>query len=359
MKILYLTLENRGGMIHYVSELTNAISKNQKIEPILITGNINNQLQKKIKTYKYSLKILDTPVTLINLFMRLNKFKPDIIHITSPHHFIFILMFLKKKYPLVVTLHDVVPHEGEKSWIKDLILNTLIRSSEHIFVHGEMLRKQLIQKGYLPKRITVIPHGDYSFFREYNQNINEENTILFFGRIHEYKGLRYLIKSAPLIREQFPDVKIIIAGRGEFSQYEKLIINEKNFKIINEFIPENEVAELFQKCKLVVLPYLEASQSGVIPIAYAFKKPVVATHVGAIPEIVDNGITGLLVKPKDHEALAKAIIKLLKNDHLRKEMGENAYKKMKEDLSWDKIAEKTINIYETIFDLKDEKELND
>lgn len=348
MKVLYLTLENRGGMIHYASGLVNAISRNQKVESILITGDISDKIQIKIKTYKYSLKFLDTPFTLIHLFRVLIKFKPDIIHITSPHHFIFILIFLKIKYPLLQTLHDVVPHPGEKSLIRDLIINTLIRSSTHIFVHGENLRIHLIQKGYSRKRITVIPHGDYSFFTEYNQNVNEENAILFFGRIYEYKGLKYLIESAPLITKQFPDVKIIIAGRGDFSQYERLITNKKNFEIINEFIPENRVSELFQKCKLVVLPYIEASQSGVIPIAYAFKKPVVATSVGAIPEIVEHGKTGFLVPPKDPEALAKAIIRLLKNDELRTEMGENAYKKMKEELSWDKIAEKTIETYNAV-----------
>lgn len=352
MKVFYLTLENHGGMIHYASSLVNAISQNQTVEPILITGDISDQIQIKIKTYKYSLKFVDSPFTLIHLFRVLIKFKPDIIHITSPHQFIFILIFLKIKYPLVLTLHDVIPHSGEKSLIKDLIINTLIRSAAHIFVHGTKLRTELVQKGYSQKNITVIPHGDYSFFTEYNQNVNEENAILFFGRIYEYKGLRYLIESAPLISEQFPDVKIIIAGRGDFSKYEPLITNKKNFEIINKFIPENKVSELFQKCKLVVLPYIEASQSGVIPIAYAFKKPVIATSVGSIPEIVENGRTGLLVPPNDSEALAKAIIQLLKNDELRKEMGENAYKKMKEELSWDKIAEKTIEVYKVILDFK-------
>jgi glycosyltransferase involved in cell wall biosynthesis len=97
------------------------------------------------------------------------------------------------------------------------------------------------------------------------------------------------------------------------------------------------------------LPYIEASQSGVIPTAYGFKKPVVVTSAGSIPEIVDDGITGFIVPPKDVNALAEAIIKLLKDRELRRKMGENAYKKLKKDLSWDNIAEKTIQVYkETI-----------
>lgn len=96
------------------------------------------------------------------------------------------------------------------------------------------------------------------------------------------------------------------------------------------------------------LPCLEATQSGSLHIACAFKKPVVAKSVGSIPEVVHDGISGFVVPPKDPEALADAIVKLLKDDKLRKEMGENGYKKMKEELSWDKIAEKMIAIYKEV-----------
>ena len=120
---------------------------------------------------------------------------------------------------------------------------------------------------------------------------------------------------------------------------------KSTFEIYNKFISHEEVSELFQRASVVVLPYIDASQSGIVPIAYAFKKPVVVTNVGSIPEVVDDGKTGFIVPPRDSKALADAIIKLLKNDKLRKEMGEHAYKKMKEELSWDKIAKKTIEVY--------------
>jgi glycosyltransferase involved in cell wall biosynthesis len=351
MKIAYLTLNNRGGMINYTFGLTNGISKKPEIETILITGMLNNLLKKNVVTYEFSLKLKDSLFTLAKVNKIFNKFKPDIIHITSPNYILLFFIFFIKKYPIVITLHDIVPHVGEKGLIINLILFSMVKSSKHIFVHGEKLKKQLVKKGYPQDRITVIPHGEYSFFLDYqNPNMHEENAILFFGRILEYKGLRYLIESEPLITKQFPDVKIIIAGRGDFLEYENLIVNKKNFEIINGFIPDHMVAELFQKCKLVVLPYIDASQSGVIPIAYAFKKPVVATNVGSIPEVVDNGKTGFLVPPKDSKALSEAIIKLLKDDTLRKQMGENAHIKMKNEMSWDKIAHKTIEVYKEIID---------
>ncbi len=349
MRIAYLSLNYRGGMIHYAFGLINSIYEKPDIETILITGMLDNQQEKKVVTYEFSLKVKDILFTLVNMNKIFNKFKPDIIHITSGNYILLFFLFFIKKHPVVITLHDILPHVGEKGLIINLILFSMIRSSKHIFVHGEKLKNQLIKKGYPNDRITVIPHGEYSFFLNYqNPNLHEENAILFFGRILEYKGLRYLIESEPLITKQFPDLKIIIAGKGDFLEYEKLIVNKKNFEIINGFIPDHMVAELFQKCKLVVLPYIDASQSGVIPIAYAFKKPVVATNVGSIPEVVDNGKTGFLVPPKDSKALSESIIKLLKDDKLRKQMGENAYIKMKNEMAWDKVAEKTIEIYKKV-----------
>ena len=83
---------------------------------------------------------------------------------------------------------------------------------------------------------------------------------------------------------------------------------EPNFIVYNYRIPYKEGAELFQRCSVVALPYIDASQSGVIPTAYGFKKPVVVTEVGAIPEIVGDGITGFIVPPRNPEALAEAIV---------------------------------------------------
>lgn len=291
--------------------------------------------------------------SVFNLLRRIIEFNPEVIHIQGVYFwFSLILPLLCRKFSLITTLHDVKPHLGEDNLQTRFMIYCGIRYSDQIFVHGRILKEQMIKEHYFPtEKIHVIPIGEHNVapFKKYEkQNVKiEKNFILFFGRIWEYKGLEYLIKAEPLITEAIPNAKIIIAGTGEnFEKYENMMINREHFIIYNYYIPYKEGVELFQKCSLVVLPYIEASQSGVIPVAYGFKKPVVVTNVGAIPEIVDDEITGLIVEPRNSHALAVAIIRLLKDKSLRIKMGESGYEKLKSDLSWENISEKTIQVYE-------------
>lgn len=224
-----------------------------------------------------------------------------------------------------------------------------IKFSDSVIVHGEYAKKTL----NITNKCYSIPHGDYSFFLNFQKKKlkEEENTILFFGTIKEYKGLDYLIKAVNKI-DKYHTIKLIIAGEGDFDKYCNIISNKNNFEIHNRYINDAEVPEFFQRAKIVVLPYTESTQTGIIPIAYSFKKPVIVTRVGSIPEVVDEGKTGLIVPSENLEALENAIVKLLNNDNLRNEMGENAYNKMKAELSWEKISDNLNNIYNKIIESK-------
>jgi glycosyltransferase involved in cell wall biosynthesis len=174
----------------------------------------------------------------------------------------------------------------------------------------------------------------------------EEHLVLFFGRIWQYKGLEYLIRAEPLISTRVPDVRILIAGRGEnFSRYARMMVNPHRFLVHNEFISEERAAEYFQRASVVVLPYIEASQSGVIPMAYSAGKPVVATTVGGLPEMVEHGRTGYLVAPQDEAQIAEAVIALLLDAPLRRRMGANGKHKIATECSPQAIARKTIDAY--------------
>ena len=301
---------------------------------------------------------LALPKTILYLIGNILKLNPDIIHVQESGSIAItaILPFISK-YPIVTTNHDVKPHLGLDKGIwgiyREIMRKIATRYSKMIFVHGTYLKDLAIDYLHLlPEKVQVIPIGEQDvlpFKKFINEDMNapsNEKTILFFGRIHEYKGLKYLIEAEPIISREIPNIKIVIAGIGEdFRKYEDMMINKQNFIVHNYHIPYDEGAQLIQKAKLIVLPYVDASQSGVIPIAYGFKKPVVVTNVGSIPEIVDNGITGYIVPPRDPVALGNAIIKMLKNEELLQEMGENAYDKLKRDLSWERISKITVEAY--------------
>ena len=347
----------------YTIQLANSLSK--KWQVMLIFPNripkeylsiINESVDLYLFGYPkhvYQLLSIFTVYKIVKQIVKqVNIFKPDVVHFQVVNPLLSLLIFLLKKYPLVATFHDVKPHVGRESLMTEFVFCCARRYSDQIIVHGEKLKEIMIREYNISEeKMHTISIGEHEVapFKKYEKKglKEDKNLILFFGRIWEYKGLVYLIKAEPMITKEVPDAKIIIAGKGEnFKKYEKMMANKNNFIICNYYIDYEKGAELFQRSSVVVLPYLNASQSGVIPTAYGFKKPVVATAVGAIPEIVDEGITGFIVPPRDPKALADAIVKLLKDDELRKVMGENAYKKLKNDLSWHEIAKKTIQVYE-------------
>jgi glycosyltransferase involved in cell wall biosynthesis len=110
-------------------------------------------------------------------------------------------------------------------------------------------------------------------------------------------------------------------------------------------VSDGKRAELFRRAAVVVLPYIEASQSGIIPIAYRFRKPVIATTVGGLPAAVEHGRTGYLVPPRDVNALADAIVTLLRNRELRAEFGLRGHEKINHEANPTLIARKTMAAY--------------
>lgn len=287
----------------------------------------------------------------------IDEFEPDVVHFQVNNPLLCPLLLMIRKYPLVATFHDIEPHPGEDRLldIGSLLYRlTLLMSRvlpDRIFVHGRALKEVLIEKYRLPERkVRVIPIGEHEVtpFIKFEQEGLEPDgpRVLFFGRIHRYKGLECLIRAEPLITQEVPDVRIVIAGTGEdFGRYEEMMAGRDAFEVYNYRIPYEEGARLFQQASVVVLPYIEASQSGVIPTAYGFKKPVVVTDVGSLPEVVDDGKTGYIVPPRDPAALADAVTRLLKDPAACRRMGEQGYVKLKTDMAWPTIARSLLAVY--------------
>lgn len=290
---------------------------------------------------------------------QIEEFEPDVIHFQLGHMwFNFVLPLLRRKFPIVFTVHDPRQHLGDRGakntpqWIMDFGY----RRADQIIVHGSQLSDVLVnQLGISRKSIHVIPHiaigtGDLS------ERESGENLILFFGRIWPYKGLEFLIRAQPLINQAVPDAKIVICGQGEdFERYHDMMKAPDRFVVHNRWIKDDERAVFFQRSSVVVLPYIEATQSGVVPIAYAHKKPVVATRTGGLPDVVEDGKTGFLVEPENEVELANAVIKLLQDKQLQEEMGEAGNQKLETELAPDVVCKQTAKVYQLAIKNRAEK----
>jgi glycosyltransferase involved in cell wall biosynthesis len=202
----------------------------------------------------------------------------------------------------------------------------------------------LLQKGFPENKILVVPHGVYDFFTKYSKGIPEKQEILFFGRIEPYKGIDILLEAARPLLDTNPDWRLQIAGGGDITPYRNQL-SHPQINVTNRFLSDEEVAGFMEQAAIVSLPYLSASQSGVIPTAFAFGKPVVATAVGGIPDMVQDRKTGLLIPPNDIHALRATLEELMHDHNLRKTLGTAGKEFAAAELSWDSIAVKHRDFY--------------
>jgi len=357
MKILLVSLHH----VEYTVELARSLSYNHNLQLVLSIPKVAQTLNKDLDRLlggraSYTLlekyagrnpKILRNFIVILKL---LNSFRPDIIHIQESAD-LANLAFFVWAVPLVVTVHDVNFHPGgEGRYLRRGLHKCVCRYiNGKIIVHGKRLKNELLEgTGRSSHDVFTIPHGCLFSFDSASPNTTEEeeHSILFFGRIQEYKGLRYLIEAIPLVTEKISNFKVIIAGTGkDLAKHRNLLKGNPHFEVHDRFIPTAEVHCFFRRCSLVVLPYIEASQSGVVAMAFAFGKPVVATDVGSLGEMVEDGKTGVLVPPCDVKKLADAIIYLLQCKDIRKKMGVEALRAAKNTFSWDRIARLTEQVY--------------
>ncbi|HUV94180.1 MAG TPA: glycosyltransferase family 4 protein [Anaerolineae bacterium] len=284
------------------------------------------------------------------ILRRIRDFCPDVVHIQGGHFWFNLALPLLRQYPLVFTIQDARHHVGDRESRRtpQIIFDFGYRRADRIIVHGRQLKQMVVDRLGIPSEIIhampMIALGDDTAQSHIQE---DEHLVLFFGRIWEYKGLEYLIRAEPLITAQVPQARIVIAGRGEdLARYRNMMVHPERFTVYNEYIPGDKRAELFRRASVVVLPYIEASTSGVIPVAYTFAKPVVATTVGSLPEMVEDGRTGFLVPPRDPQGLADAIVRLLRDRELRHELGAKGRQKIDTEWSPESVARQTLAVYE-------------
>lgn len=352
MRIAWITYDFEEYSAHHV----NAMAKQHDVLLVIpkADGQIPDyQLAPSIDHFAFDKPRLRQPVrqwaSIRQILRKVDSFRPDVVHFQQGHLWFNFALNSLRKYPLVITIHDPRHHVGDSASQKtpQWVMDYGFRRAHHVIVHGEALLEQVHTLfGIDRSNIHVIPHISMGGEFERDAIPQDRNCVLFFGRIWDYKGLNYLIESAPIVAAKIPTVKFVIAGEGDdFHKYRDMIGDSTLFEIHNRWISDSERAEMFRRSAVVVLPYTEATQSGVVPVAYNFSRPVVGTNVGALAECIDDGKTGFLVPPRDPEALAKAIVRILDNEPLRLEMGEAGRNKLLRECSAEVVAEKTLRVY--------------
>lgn len=353
----------KGGIAHYTSLMYQALAKEHDVTMISYKMQYPKFLFKKEqKDYSNDMfKVEDTqflintenPFNIIGVANQIKKTKPDLVIIQWWHPYFApcysILTRFLKNTKILYICHNVFPHE--RFPMDKFLTRMTLKHGDCYIVQSRQDEEDLktIIKNPIYKR-TV--HPTYNAFKMQNMSkeqareklkiSNGEKVLLFFGFVREYKGLKHLIKAMPLIQEKLDSVRLMVVGDfGDDKQsYLDLIQQshcEKAIDICDGYIPDQEVEKYFAACDLVVCPYESATQSGIIQIAYGFDKPVVATNVGGLLDVVADKKTGYLVKPKNPEAIANAVIDFYENK--REQEFEEHIKETAYEFSWERMVE--------------------
>ena len=363
LRVTLINLWPRGGMAHYTAALANALALQPGITvtavvpaapPALGFAAAVHLAPVDIPTGNRLADLARLPGQLLRAPAYLRTVQataPDVVHANLSTHpwELATLPWLRRRWPLFVTQHEVSLKSGEGGWRKRWNVWAGPRYAHHLFVHGQALAAELQRARLIPAgQISVLAHGWYDFFTQWaGDQVEDPHSVLFFGRIKAYKGLEYLVAAMPLVQAVAPDVHfLVVGGEGDMAPYRRLPgAQAAAVTWVNRFVEDAEAAAFFRRAALVVLPYTDGSASGVIAAAYALARPVIATRVGSLPEAVIDGVTGLLVPPRDAAALAAAICALLRDDERRRRLGEAGRQWAQEHLSWADIARQTVAVY--------------
>jgi glycosyltransferase involved in cell wall biosynthesis len=307
----------------------------------------------------YNLKIRSIKNIFLSRKLASTLYNYDIVHFNGMDATLLLINYFLRNKKRVFTIHDVKLHSGEKGKgifnITETICKWLIKSKYQVLIQNKFdycgaIKQYPDKKG----KINFIPFKNISIFKYFVSDKLPiiKSDILFFGRISLYKGLNYLVDAVEIVKKIFPDVRVLIAGSGNIDIETKKKLND-NYIIYNRYITNEELAGFIVNTGFVVCPYTDSTQSGVVMTSFAFGKPVIATSVGGFSDVIENGVTGLLVPPNDIICLAEAIIKLLSDKEKVTLMSEKIIEECESGkLSWKIIVDDVIKVYNKTLEKK-------
>ncbi len=332
------------------------VSKYQRVPTVGLFDSYSKQknIIKKLYTYYKGWK---------NVTAYCKEQSVQIVHVQwyifSPMDWHFHNKIRRMGIKVIATIHDLLPFNRK---FYDHYFHKLIYTKADVVISQTKTYMETLttEFGVKKEKVVYIPHGHYM---EYAEPVPKEESrtilnlpmdrsiILFFGQIKKVKGLDVLIKALRIVADSQKDFLCVIAGKvwkDDFSAYQMLIDNLKlqdNVRTDIRYIEDDKIKYYFNAADMVVLPYRKIYQSGVVQLAYAYKKPVVATMEGELVNVVKNRETGLLVPSGDEKALARAICWYLEHPEQAKEFARRGKEDLSVRLSWDTIAAQIKEVY--------------
>jgi glycosyltransferase involved in cell wall biosynthesis len=255
---------------------------------------------------------------------------------------------LPRARPLVLTAHDVLPREPRRGQLA--AQRRLYERVDAIVVHSEHGRSRLVDAlGIDARKVSVIPHGAFTHLLDVPGERRlpaplaavDRPVVLFFGLLRPYKGLDVLLDAW---RAADLDAELWIVGMPRMDAAPLHARAPQNVRWVSRFVRDDEVAAYFRRADLVVLPYREIDQSGVLFTALAFGAPLVLSAVGGFPEVAADGAAAL-VAPGDADALAQEVRRLLGDEAARAQLAAGARAAAAGRYSWDAIAAAHLALY--------------
>ena len=405
LHIMVVEPRGSGGMIHYAYQLCGALSK-AGAQVTLVTAdkyemenyphNFTVRKQMKLwsstdaaetviahnwlgrmvgKIYRRGRRVM-RGIRLIVEWIRLTNYlisaRPDIIQFGSiefPFEAIFLHILKRNKLVLSQVCHEFELREKSNNPLTNFsnqLSRWVYNAFSIIFFHAESNQQRFLELFNIPKeRLHIIAHGNEGLFlsgrsekmtrarmQERYGIVEDMPVILFFGNLTPSKGLPDLLKAFSQVYAKETRARLMIVGRpSKFIDMDELTQLASELEISDatifdaRYILMEEVPPLMEMATVVMYPYLTSTQSGALQVAYTFGRPVIATKVGGLPEVVEDGKSGLLVSASAPDELAQAILKLIEDPGLATKMGAYAKQLSNTKFSWDAIALKMLSVY--------------
>lgn len=388
MKIVFLEPSGKGAMIHYSFQLCRGLAANGAdvtlitardyelaalpapfhVEPIIELwdpkppGRVSTapwavawrKLRRIGRAVRYYREWL-------HQIRRVAELRPDVVmlgDIRFPFD-LFPLMLLRRKARRFVNVcHNVHPFTAGGGFQRqEFFYKRIYRLFDLVFVHFERNRAEFLQSFDVdPKRVGVTVHGNEDIFRELRTpgvdaaalrrrlGIGNQPVVLFFGTLTRYKGVDVLIEAFARVQQE-TGARLVLAG-FPFHDFDVAAHQEQARKLgvaeavtwVPEYIDSGDIAAWMELASAIVFPYRDIYQSGALHVAQTFGVPTIATAIGAMQEVLEDGVTGLLVPPNDADALADALRRLLTDRDLAERLGTRFLEDAQGRFGWKTIG---------------------